>query len=116
MKKIFAICPVSCTIVITIGIAGLSSHFKKGGTAMKNLVLAFANNLKMLREEKGLTLRGLAEELDISKSALHQYENAMADPSLTSIKKIAAYFHEDINWLIGETPVRRIKKIASGEN
>lgn len=77
---------------------------------MKNLVLDFANNLKMLREEKGLTLRELAEELDISKSALHQYEKALADPSLTSIKKIATYFNEDINWLVGEVPVRRIKK------
>lgn len=80
---------------------------------MKNLVLEFANNLRLLREEKGLSLRELSEELDISKSALHQYENAMADPSLTSIKKIAAYFNEDINWLVGEVPVRRIKKIAN---
>ena len=48
---------------------------------MKRLLLAFANNLKMLREGKGLSLRELEEELGISKSALHQYENAMADPS-----------------------------------
>ena len=80
---------------------------------MKSLLLAFANNLKMLREGKGLSLRELAEELGISKSALHQYENAMADPSLTSIIKIADYFDEDVDWLIGESSVRRIKKIAN---
>ncbi len=80
---------------------------------MKGLVLPFANNLKKLREEKGVSLRELAEELDISKSALQQYENALADPSLSSIRKIATYFDEDINWLIGETSVRSIKKIAN---
>jgi len=80
---------------------------------MKNLVLPFANNLRQLREEKGMSLRELAEALDISKSALNQYENALADPSLSSIVKIANYFNEDINWLIGESPHRRIKKIAN---
>ena len=79
---------------------------------MESWLLPFANNLKKLREEANLSLRELGEELGISKSALHQYENALADPSLTSLKKIANYFDVDINWLIGETPIRGVKKIA----
>ncbi len=76
----------------------------------KELVVPFANNLKRLREEKGLSLRELADKTGISKSSLSDYENALSDPSLTNIIIIAEYFDEDIGWLIGEAP--RLKKIA----
>ena len=79
---------------------------------MEKYLIDFAKNLKMLRDEKGISLRNLAAELGISKSALHQYENCLNDPSLSVVKKIADYFDEDINWLIGESNQRRIKKIA----
>ena len=79
-------------------------------------LVEFANKLKMLREESGLSLRALAEELNISKSALQQYESAISDPSMTVVRRIADYFDEDANWLVGITKVRtkggNIKKMA----
>ncbi len=82
---------------------------------MRQDLLSFANRLKELREEKGFSYRALAEELDISKSALQKYESAITDPSLTVVKKIADYFDVEIDWLIGEAKIRRrtrLKKMA----
>lgn len=78
----------------------------------KNDLMIFAENLKRLRMEKGITLRELAEATGIGKSTLHEYENALTDPSLTHVKLIAQYYDESIDWLAGETHVRRVKKIA----
>ena len=77
-------------------------------------LMEFSKRLKFLRDEKNISTRELAEEIGISKTAINEYENAMSDPALTTAKKIADYFDEDIDWLIGSAPFyqRRIKKIA----
>lgn len=74
-------------------------------------VMPFASNLKMLRESKGMTIRELAEELNISKSAVQQYEAATSDPSITVVRKIAEYFDVDINWLAGLKKMNQTRKI-----
>lgn len=76
---------------------------------MNPKLIDFANNLKQLREESGLTLRGLAEELNISKSALQQYESALSDPSMSVVRKISDYFDVEIDWLIGLKKIRETK-------
>ena len=85
------------------------SNTTMGGNAMEKYLTCFAERLSILREEKGLSLRALAAELQISKSALHQYENCIGDPQLGIVKKIAEYFQVDLNWLIGDSEERNKK-------
>ncbi len=73
----------------------------------KDLLETFARNLRYLRSEREMTLRELAEALKIGRSTLSEYENAETDPSLTVVKKIADYFGESVDWLVGDTKERR---------
>jgi transcriptional regulator with XRE-family HTH domain len=60
-------------------------------------------NIKRLREEKRITLRTLARNLDISPSFLSQIENGKALPSLDTLKNIANSLSTTVGNLIGET-------------
>lgn len=72
----------------------------------------FASNLRYLREASGLSLRDVAVHTGISKSLLHKYETGKSDPTLKKIKVLANYFNADINWLVGESESKRLKKDA----
>lgn len=63
---------------------------------------AFAENLKRLRTQKDISLRRLAEEIDVSYQALNFYENCKRDPSITIAKKIADYFGVSVDFMMGE--------------
>ena len=45
--------------------------------------------LRFYREQRGLSLRGLAERTDVSPSFLSQIENGQCSPSISSMEKIA---------------------------
>jgi transcriptional regulator with XRE-family HTH domain len=59
-------------------------------------------NIKRLREEKRITLRALAKNLNISPSFLSQIETGKATPSLDTLKNIASYLSTTVGSLIGE--------------
>ncbi|MFA4984905.1 MAG: XRE family transcriptional regulator [Candidatus Omnitrophota bacterium] len=59
-------------------------------------------NIKRLREEQGMTLRGMAKKLGVSASFLSQVESAKASPSLATLKSIADFLSTTIGDLIGE--------------
>lgn len=54
------------------------------------------DRLRDLRQRKGLTLRQLAEAAGVSPAMLSQIENGAADPSLTTLRKLANVFDESI--------------------
>lgn len=56
--------------------------------------------LKEQRIKAGLTLRQLAEATGISKSALHEIENKLVDPHVSSIVVLAKFFHCNLSDLI----------------
>jgi len=45
--------------------------------------------IKLLREQKGITMRHLAEEAGCSSSLISQLENNHVDPSISTLKRIA---------------------------
>lgn len=47
-------------------------------------------NIKLIRQSKGLTQEELAKKLGISKSAISRYESGQRDPNLDSADKIAS--------------------------
>lgn len=56
---------------------------------MEKLNLIIAKNLKRLREEKALSLNELSKMTDVSKSMLGQIERCEANPTVSTIWKIA---------------------------
>jgi transcriptional regulator with XRE-family HTH domain len=59
----------------------------------------FGQNLKVLRKRKRETLESLAKSLNISKSAISDYETGKSHPSLTVSNAIANYFEINISFL-----------------
>jgi XRE family transcriptional regulator, regulator of sulfur utilization len=47
------------------------------------------NSLRFLRDQRGISLRALAEKTDFSASFLSQIENGQCSPSISSMEKIA---------------------------
>lgn len=50
------------------------------------------NRLNEFRKKKGLTQKGLAQELNISESAIAMYEISLRKPSLNRAREISSFF------------------------
>lgn len=63
----------------------------------------FGNNLKRLRNSKGLTQDELAEAISMNRSTLGNWERGIREPkSLSDIQKLAVFFNCSPNDLIGD--------------
>ena len=63
--------------------------------------MKFAERLKELRTAKGLSQMQLANELKISQSAIAKWELEKTEPTASAIFKIAIYFNETSDYLLG---------------
>lgn len=61
----------------------------------------FAERLRELRQEKGLSIQALAKEVLISSSTLCRWENRQADVKGTHLVILAKYFGVTIDYLMG---------------
>jgi transcriptional regulator with XRE-family HTH domain len=61
----------------------------------------FAERLKELREEKGLSLQALAKEVKIGCSSLCRWENWQADVKGSQVVILAKYFNVSADYLLG---------------
>ena len=61
----------------------------------------FADILKTLRIEKGLTQQELADALHYTKSRISMYERGEREPNLDVMETIADYFNVDLDFLYG---------------
>ncbi|WP_165973946.1 helix-turn-helix domain-containing protein [Marinitoga lauensis] len=59
--------------------------------------------MKQLREEKGISQRQLARDLNFSSAAVSLYESGQREPTLTALEKLAKYFNVSLDYLIGLT-------------
>lgn len=55
------------------------------------------NNLKRLRESKGLSQEKLGDNLGVSRQTINSIENGKFDPSLTLAIKLTKFFDEPID-------------------
>lgn len=62
----------------------------------------FAQRLKRLREEHGLSTRALGELVGTSNATISRYETGKRDPDLVIVHNIAKYFNVTIEYLCGE--------------
>lgn len=63
-------------------------------------------NLKILRNEKGLSQLDLAEELNIPQSTYAQYESGSTEPKFSTLITLADYFNVTVDFLIDRTAIR----------
>lgn len=62
----------------------------------------FAERLKKLREDQGLSTRALGEIVGTSNATISRYETGKRDPDLILVHNIAQYFNVTIEYLCGE--------------
>ena len=68
----------------------------------------FADRLKQLRTELGLTQAQFVNDLGITASALSAYEKNLKNPSISVAKRIADKYHISIDWLCGLSDKKNI--------
>lgn len=61
----------------------------------------FAERLKELRIEKGLSIQSLAKEVNIGSSSICRWENCQADVKGSQLIILAKYFNVSIDYLMG---------------
>lgn len=61
----------------------------------------FSTRLKELREEKGMSARTLAKELNVSDRAIQRWEKQDRVPNADAIILIARYFGVTTDYLLG---------------
>lgn len=58
-------------------------------------------NLRLLREEKGLSQQKLADMLSISQQAIFKYEKTANEPDIMTLIRLAEIFDVTVDYLIG---------------
>ena len=61
----------------------------------------FSKRLKELRIGKGLSLRQLANEIQVNNTTIGRWENQLRIPNIIELKKIAEFFNVSADYLLG---------------
>ncbi len=85
---------------------GRSEH-RMTETADDLAIIGLGKQLRSLREEKGLSLRALAAEVDVTASFLSQVERGLCSPSLSSLRHLARVHEVPVFQLLVEFEVGR---------
>ena len=77
----------------------------------------FKDRLKILRTNEGLSQRGLAEKLNMSKSSISMYEGGQRKPDFEALETIADFFNVDIDYLTGrkDTTHKYVEVLPDGQ-
>ncbi len=61
----------------------------------------FAENLKSLRQEKGIGQVELARQINVSRGIISLWENNLREPGMYNLIALADYFDVSVDYLIG---------------
>ena len=70
-------------------------------TKEEKIMEKFAERLKELRIEKGLSIQALAKEVNIGSSSICRWENCQADVKGSQLIILAKYFNVSVDYLMG---------------
>lgn len=62
--------------------------------------IMFADNLKQLRKEKGMTQSQFASEFNIATGTIAMWETGKRTPDTETLKKIARFFNVSLDYLL----------------
>lgn len=66
----------------------------------------FSRTLSLLRQEKGISQRTAAKELEISQALLSHYENGIREPGLLFVTRACDFYNVTADFLLGRTLTR----------
>lgn len=87
--------------LIIASLIGLVKYFKT--CFLYNKSMKFKDRLKELRTANGLSQMQLALAVGISQSAIAKWELGKTEPTASAIIKLAAFFKETTDYLLGVT-------------
>lgn len=61
----------------------------------------FAQRLRELRQEKGLSMKQLAKQIDTTDAAISNWENEINEPKISYLKTLAQFFNVTADYLLG---------------
>lgn len=61
----------------------------------------FQSRLKALMESRGLNIKALADDVNITTAALSRYLSGNRTPDLRYVVKLSEYFGVSIDWILG---------------
>ena len=64
--------------------------------------MGFAERLRILRLQRGMSQRELANRLNISNSTVSMYERGEREPNFEMLETIGDFFNVDTDYLIGK--------------
>ena len=70
-------------------------------------------NLKKLRLEKGISQKALGEHIGVSQQSINKYENYAIEPDIKTLILIAQFFQTSVDYLVGNTNIKRIIEATS---
>lgn len=76
---------------------------------------SFSRTLSLLRQERGISQRTAAGDLQISQALLSHYENGIREPGLAFVLKACDYYGVSSDYLLGRTLSRDGTTIAAEE-
>ena len=69
--------------------------------------------LKILRKQKGLTMKQLGEIIGVAESTISLYENGKRQPDNTTLKSLADFFNVSTDFLLGRNEIENFKSKSS---
>lgn len=63
-------------------------------------------NLRLLREESGMSQQGLADLLGTTQQAIYKYEKTAVEPDISTLIKLSDIFGVTVDFLIGNSEQR----------
>lgn len=67
---------------------------------------SFSRSLSLLRQEKGVSQRSAAKDLNVSQALLSHYENGAREPGLQFVVRASDYYGVSADFLLGRTMSR----------
>lgn len=63
-------------------------------------------NIRILRNEAGISQKALAKAVGVVQQSINRYENEDVEPEISTLKRIADYFNTTIDYIVGNTDYR----------
>ena len=76
----------------------------------------FGDKIRLIREKKGLTLKEIAEKVNVTESLISQIERNKVSPAIDTLLKIAEVLEIDVEYLFSDYKIEKKVNIVKKDN